>query len=168
MINEVPAYIWCMLVLPTALVALIASIQRTPIWILMLSFSLAAAAAAVTESLYTVLVLQRFDAKFKQAPGVALELALFGDAIIAPLGLMLFGGALALSKRKGFYSISIGMTVSAILGGTFMIMPQADYAYIRTSGDFLLVWVVVFPIVSARLTLLAVRRSGSAQVLSHE
>ena len=134
----------------------------------MLSFSLAAAAAAVTESFYTVVVMQRFDAKLRQAPRAVLELALFGDAIIAPLGLLLFGDALALSKRKGFYSISIGMTVSAILGGTFMIMPQVDYAYIRTSRDFLLVWVVVFPIISAGLTLLAVRCGGSTQVLSHE
>ena len=101
MIDAVPAYIWFILVLPSAMVAIIASLQRTPIWILMLSFSLAAAAAAVTESFYTVVVIQRYDAKFRQAPEAALELALFGDAIIAPLGLMLFGGALALSKRKG-------------------------------------------------------------------
>jgi hypothetical protein len=133
----------------------------------MLSFSLAAAVAAVTWSLYTVFVLQRFDAKFRQAPGVALELSLFGDAIIAPLGLLLFGGALALSKRQGFYSMSLGVTVSAILGGTFVIMPDVIYAYIRTSGD-LLAWIILFPIISARLTLLAVRRRGSAQVLGHE
>jgi hypothetical protein len=82
-----------------------------------------------------VVVLQRFDPKFRHAPG----------------------GAHALSKRKGLYSISIGMTVSAILGGTLMIMPQVDYACIRSSGDFLLAWVVLFPIISAHLTLLAVR-----------
>jgi hypothetical protein len=168
MTDEVPAYIWCMLVLPSALVAIIASLRRTLIWRLMLAFSLAAAAAAITESFYTVVVLQRFDAKFRQAPGAALELALFCDAIIAPLGLMLFRGALALSKRKGFYSMSLGVTVSAILGGTFVIMPDVIYAYIRTSGDILRAWIILFPIISARLTLVAARCIGSTQVLSHE
>jgi hypothetical protein len=163
-----PAFISCLLVLPSALVAIIASLRRTPRWILMLSFSLAAAAAAVTESYYTVMVLQRFDAKFRHAPEAALELALFGDAIIAGLGQLLFGGALALSKRKGFYSMSLGVTVSAILGATFVIMPDVIYAYIRTSGDILRAWIVLFPIISARLTLLAIRRNGSTQVLGHE
>jgi hypothetical protein len=168
MMNEVPAYIWCMLALPPALVAMIASLQRTPIWRLMLAFSLAAAVGAVTESCYTVVVLQRFDAKFRQAPGAALELAMFGDAIIAPLGLMLFGGALALSKRKGFYSMSLGVTVSAILGGAFVIMPGVIYAWVRTSGDYIRAWMILFPIISARLTILAVRRGGSAQILGRE
>ena len=75
----------------------------TYIWMLILSFSLTAVTTAATETFYTIFVMKRFDEKFRDAPSAAYELALFGDAIMALIGLLLFGGALALSARRTLY-----------------------------------------------------------------
>jgi len=162
MISSVPAYIWCMLVLPSTLFAIIALLRRTHLWMLILSFSFAAAAASVAESFYAVAVMHRFDAKFAQAPEVALELDLLGDAIITLSGILLFGLTLALSKRGGFHSISLGVIVAAILSGTYVIVPEVIYAFVRTSANFFRAWILLFPIIAARLTILAVRLQGSS------
>src|ERR1017187_3946478 len=108
-ISAVPAYIWCLLLLPSALIAVLAALRRTYIWIFTLSFSLTAVAVAATESFYTVFVMERFDEKFRRAPGAAFELALFGDAVMALFGLLLFGGALALLTRRTLHPIALGV-----------------------------------------------------------
>lgn len=153
----------CLLMLPSAVVAVFASLRRTYIWVLMFSFSLASAAAFFIESFYIVFVMERFDEKFRHAPDVAFELSLFGGAIIVLFGLLLFGGSLALSKRKAVHSIPLGVTVSAILGGLYVTTLSFIDAYARsTPVAFLRAWVVLFPIISARLTLLTVRRAAAA------
>src|SRR5260370_31014309 len=98
----VPTYIGGLLLLPSVLIAVAAALRRTYIWAVMLCFSLAVVTTAATESYYTIFAMKRFDEKFRHAPGAAFELALFGDAVIGFLGVLLFGAALAFVTRKNY------------------------------------------------------------------
>ena len=154
----VPMYIWGLLLLPSALIAALAAMRRTYIWAVMLCFSLAAVTAATTASYYTIFVMKRFDEKFRDAPGAAFELALFGDAIIGFPVVLLFGGALAFFTRKNLVPKPSGLYIASILGGVYATLPDVLY-WSRVDLPNVLFWIlaVVFPITAARLT---VRRIG--------
>jgi hypothetical protein len=124
----------------------------------MLFFSLTTIAVGAAESFYTVFVMERFDGKFRNAPEAAFELALFGDAIVAMLGVVMFGGALVLLNRRGLHPTPLGVYISATLGGLYMTMPSLLYAATLTPPVALSwLWLLLFPIIAARLALRSVR-----------
>ena len=89
-VGRVPLYLYSMLLLPSALLAMYAAVRRKYFFGAVLSFSLATVIASITGSLCTVFVLKKFDSKFRYA----FELSLFGDAVVAFIGLVLFGATL--------------------------------------------------------------------------
>ena len=126
-ISAVPLDIWCMLLLPSAVVATYGVLRRRWSYAPILIFSLMNAVVSSAESVYTVFVLKRFDEKFRHAPDVALELALFGDAIIGFIGLLFFGGVLAYCVRKG-RRVTIGSVIfAALFGGIYETLLDVLY-----------------------------------------
>src|SRR5260370_28355660 len=123
----VPTYIGGLLLLPSVLIAVAAALRRTYIWAVMLCFSLAVVTTAATESYYTIFAMKRFDEKFRHAPGAAFELALFGDAVIGFLGVLLFGAALAFVTRKNYSPRLSGLYFASILDGFYTTLPNVLY-----------------------------------------
>jgi hypothetical protein len=157
-ISAVSAYTWCLLLGPSALIAVIAALRRASVWIFALSFSLTAVAVGAAEDYYMNFVVGPPDPKFRSAPGAAFELDLFGDAIITLLGVLLFGGSLALLTRKSFRSIGSGLYISAIFGSLYATMPLLLFVVARNYPVALYwAWAVVSPIIAVRLTLRRVR-----------
>ena len=97
--------------------------------------------------------MKRFDQKFTYAPGEAFELALFGDAVLGILGVLLFGGALALLTRENYGPRPSGLYFASILGGIYSTLPNIDLP-----NALFWILVVAFPITAARLT---IRRIGA-------
>jgi hypothetical protein len=97
----------------------------------------------------------RSSATLRERP----ELALFGDAIICLRGVLLFGGALAFFAHKKLASKQSGLYVAPILGFFYTTLPNLLYwSRIDLSNALFWIFVVAFPITSARLT---VRRVGA-------
>jgi hypothetical protein len=158
-LTGVPTYIWGLLLLPSVLIAVVGALRRTLVWAVMFCFSLAVVTVAATESYYTIFVMKRFDEKFRQAPGAAFELALFGDAIICLLGVLLLGGSLAFFARKKLGPKQSGLYVAPILGVFYTTLPNVLYwSRIDLPNEIFWIFVVAFPITIARLM---VRKSGA-------
>lgn len=169
-ISAVPTYVWWLLVLPCALVAVTAALRRTYVWRSTFLFSLVAVVLGAMGSYYQVFVMGHFDRKFQYAPEVAFEIDLFGDAIMALLGLLLFGGSLAFLTHKKFRPNALGEYVSAFLGGLYVIVPQLLAASIQNATSWVFqAWLVIFPIIAARMALRSRRdaASGSPPISGH-
>lgn len=152
-ISAVPLYIWCMLLLPSALVATHVAFRRRWAYAPIVIFSLVNAFVSSTESVYTVFVLKRFDDKFRHAPDVALELALFGDAIIGFIGLFFFGSVLAYCARKGRRVTTGSVIFAALFGGMYESLLDVLY-WSRIEAPLLVVWIwiLLMPVGAALLT----------------
>jgi hypothetical protein len=139
-------------------IAVIAALRRTYVWVFALSFSLTAVAIGVMEDYYMDFVLGPPDPKFRGAPGAAFELDLSINAIITVLGLLLFGGSLTLLRLKSFRPIAPGIYISAIFGSLYATMPLLLYLVHRNYPvEFFWAWAVISPGVAARLTVRRVR-----------
>jgi len=153
-VSAIPVYIWLMLLFPSVAIAVVGAIRRTAVWLVPLSFSLTTVIVAAAESFCTVFVMQRFDQKFRDAPGAAFELSLFGDAVIGMLGVLLFGSALALFRRKDLASAPRSIYIGSVLGGVYSTLPNVFY-WSRVDIPVVPFWIfaLLFPILAARLTL---------------
>jgi hypothetical protein len=158
--SAVPAYVWLILLIPSTLIGIVTTLSRTRIWLVALSFSLTTFAIAVAESYYTVVVMQRFDQKFRDAPEVALEISLFAEAVIGMIGVLLFGATLALFRGKDRALAPPSVYISVLMGGIYMILPNA----VDIPVALFWIFAVFFPILSARLTLSASPRIDAASV----
>jgi hypothetical protein len=76
---------------------------------------------------YTVFVLKRFDEKFRHAPNAAVEISLFGDAVIGLIGLLLFGGTFAYIARQGRYKTVSSIILAALFGEIYATLPNVLY-----------------------------------------
>jgi hypothetical protein len=74
--------------------------------------------ASITGCVYTVFVLNKFDSKFRYAPDVEFELSLFGDAVVALIGLFLFGAIIAFLTRQAAHGTVI-VLLAALFGGIY-------------------------------------------------
>src|SRR5260370_89107 len=126
-ISAIPLYLWCMLLLPSAGVAIYVAVRRRWAYVPILSFSLATVVASIAESVYTVFVLKRFDEKFRHAPSVAVEISFFGDAVIGFIALLLFGGTVAFYARGGRQETARSVVVAALFGGIYATGPNVLY-----------------------------------------
>jgi hypothetical protein len=134
-------------------VAVIAVLRRTYVWVFALSFSLTAVAIGAAEDYYMDFVLGPPDPKFRSAPGVAFEIDLFGNAIMTLLGLLIFGGSLTILRRKALRPITPGVYMSALFGILYTTMPLLLYLVHRNHPvEFFWAWAVLSPGVAARLT----------------
>ena len=154
-VGQIPLYLWLMLLLPRAVLAVYAAARRRsgfgPIGSI-LSFSLAVAFASITESAYTVFVMKKFDGKFRDAPYAAVELSLFGDAVVAFIGLLLFGGTVLLLRRHmpGTFT-SIGL--AALFGTIYPTLPNAVYwCDVATPLVISWSWILITPVAAAFLS----------------
>jgi len=152
-ISAVPLYIWCMLLLPSALVATQVAFRRRWAYAPIVIFSLVNAVVSSAESVYTVFVLKRFDDKFRHAPNAALELALFGDAIIGFIGLIFFGSVLAYCARKGRRVTTGSVIFAALFGGIYESLLDLLY-WSRIEAPLPVVWLWIFlvPVATALVT----------------
>jgi hypothetical protein len=144
-VGAIPGYIWLMFLTPSAGIGIVGVLRRTLAWFVALSFSLTTIGVAIAEAFYTIFIKQQFDEKFREAPGAAYELSLFGDAVISILGVLLFGVTVA---RR--WSICIG----SVLGAVYSTVPNVFY-WSLDDIPIAPFWIfaVFFPIVAARLTL---------------
>ncbi len=153
---DVPGYIWFFLLVPTALVTILAALRRTFVWMQVLSFSLSTVGVAVAQSFYDVFVAKNFDPKFRGAPTVDLELSLFGDAVFALLGLLIFGGtigcytvAFSTKVRPG----AVGICLPTLFGCLYMTLPWLLYLrHVRPPTYLFWSWAVLAPVASALVT----------------
>ena len=149
-----------MLLVPPALVTILAASRRTFVWLQFLSFSSSTIGVAVTLSLYDVFVAKNFDPKFREAPTVALELSLFGDAVFGLLSLLLFGGTVVcytVAFSKKVRPTAIGICLPALFGCLYMTLPWLLYLRHLGPPTYLFwSWAVLAPVASALITL----RSG--------
>ena len=130
------------------------SARRTAAWTLTLAFSLTAWAICDAESFYTIFVVKMLDAEFRQVPWGAFGLSLLGCTFVALFGMLLFAGSLTLLKRRPLYPTSLGVYVSAILGGIYVTIPFLFFADDgSTPAALFWAWAVLFPIISARVAL---------------
>jgi hypothetical protein len=108
------------------LLALYTAVQPKSFLGTVLSFSVATVIASVTGSVYTVFVLKKFDSKFQHAPDAAFERSLFGDSVVAFIGLLLFGATLAFYARQATQGPA-PIHLVALSGGIFVTVPKAFY-----------------------------------------
>ena len=158
-VGAIPGYIWLILLTPSAGIGILGVLRRTLVWILVLSFSLTMVVVAVAESFYPIFIRQKFDDKFRQAPGAAFELSLFGDAVISLLGVLLFGVTVALLRRKELGPMRWSICIGSLLGAVYSTVPNVFY-WRQDNMPIALFWIfaVFFPIVAARLTLHRITR----------
>jgi hypothetical protein len=156
--------VYCLLLLPSASIAIMAARRRTDNWMLMLVFSLTSVIMAAAESFFSVFVLKQFDPKFRYSPQSALELDLLWDAMMTFVGVCGFGASLPALARRTLRPRSFGVWLAAGLGGIYVTVPRVSYALAGSTPTALFwAWVILFPIISARITLRAIRshKSGS-------
>jgi hypothetical protein len=159
--------VYCLLLLPSASIAIMAARRRTDDWMLMLVFSLTSVVMAAAESFFSVFVLKQFDPKFRYSPQSALELDLLCDAMMTFVGVCVFSASLPVLARRTLRPRSLGVWLAAGLGGTYVTVPPVSYALAGNTPTALFwVWVILFPIISARMTLRTIRspKCGSLAV----
>ena len=153
-IIAVPAYVWCLVALHFVFVAILARLRRRAIWIPMLAFSLTVLVIGATEGFYTIYVMKTTEHRSPEAQLGDFEISLVGFVLVALFGLLLFGGGLAVLKRRGFYPTPVGVYFSAALGAAWVAIPgtfSPDDGNTATVVFWL--WAILLPIVSARLAL---------------
>lgn len=112
------------------------------------------------ESFFDIFFAKRFDQKFVNAPDVALELSLLGDAVFSLLGVFLFGCTLALPIVKARRARD-PVYLPVVLGGLYITVPWLLYmSHVDTEGPFLWSWMLLVPITSALVVLRPVRPAG--------
>ena len=160
-ISAIPPYLWCMLLLPSAIAVGYVALRRRWSYAPILFFSLTSVVVSSTESVYNVFVLGRFDEKFRHAPDAALELALFGDAIFGFIGLFVFGGVLAYCARHGRRVTARSIIVAAFFGGVYETLPDELYWW-RVQAPLVAqwIWILLMPVAAALFT---VRQMAQSQ-----
>jgi hypothetical protein len=165
-ISAVPLYLWFMLLLPSAVVANYIAVQRKWAYLPVLSFSLATVVASSAESAYGIFVLKRFDEKFRDAPGAALELSLFGDAVIGFIALLLFGGTVAYYALRGRQATASGIVLATLFGGIYASLPNVLYWWgIQARALLWWIWILIMPLAAAFLTVRQMKQSTAARSL---
>jgi hypothetical protein len=147
-----------MLLLPSAVLAIYAAVRRKSVFGLTLSFSMATVIASIAESAYTVYVMKKFDSKFRFAPDAAFELSLFGDAVVAFIGLLLFGATFTCYVRQAMHRTGI-IGLTALSGGIYATLPKALYWCDIAAPPLLWwIWTLLIPVASALLISRQVRQ----------
>jgi hypothetical protein len=150
-VGRIPPYLWSMLLLPSAVLAMCAAVWRKSFFRAVLSFSLATVFASMSGSFYTVFVMRKFDSKFRYAPDVAFELSVFGDAVVAVIGLLLFGATLAFHTRQAMYGTAL-LWLAALFGVIYATLPKAFYwSNIRVPVIVWWIWTLLIPVAAAWL-----------------
>ena len=166
-ISAVPLYLWCMLLLPSAVVAICITVWRKWAYVPILSFSLATVITSIAESVYTVFVLNRLDEKFRYAPDAALEISLFGDAVIGFIAILAFGGSVAYYAQRGRQETASSIVVAALCGGIYASLPNVldNWWQIQVSPFLWWIWILFIPVAAALLTVGKMSQSSTDRSL---
>jgi hypothetical protein len=125
---------------------------------LMLAFSLTSVVMAAAESFFLVYVLNQFDPKFRYSQQSALELDLLWFAMMTFVGVCVFGASLPVLARRTPHPRSFAVWLAASLGGIYVTAPGVYYTLARSIPTSVFwAWVILFPIISARITLWTTR-----------
>lgn len=165
-ISAVPLYLWFMLLLPSTVLATYIAVRRKWAYVPVLSFSLATVVASSAESVYTVFVLKRFDEKFRNAPDAALEISLFGDAVIGFIALLLFGGTVAYYALRGREATTSSIIMAMLFGGIYASLPNVLYLWnIQAPPLLWWAWILSIPEAAALLTARQMKQSSADRFL---
>jgi len=163
--STIPVYIWTALLLPSAVIAIVAGLRRTYFWFSFLAFSLTTVVVAVAEIYCLVFVLKRFNGNFQHAAEIAFRAGLFAAAIMSLLGLFLFARAVAVFTRRSLDPAPACIYASSILGGAYpTLLFLADWVRIDMPAWIFWSWLMLFPIAAARLVLRRAANAGPTTV----
>jgi hypothetical protein len=126
----------------------------TYFWFHVLLFSMGAMMVAPAESYYAIFATARLGESTRDALVGDFELSLIEDAILTGFGVLLFSGAVVFFARKGFGPTRLGFWLSLIMGGLYVTMPFM-LAWLRIdemSKVLFWSWILLFPLLSARVT----------------
>ena len=162
--SAVPLYLWCMLLLPSAVAAIYVAVRRRWVYAPIPFFSITSVFTSSVESIYTVVILKRFDQKF--APKAALELSLFGDAVISLIGLIFFGSTLAYYARRSSRVTARSIVVAALSGAVYpTVLIVLYWGHIQASLLIQWIWILLMPVAAAWLTFRQTAVQGSLHEL---
>ncbi len=151
-IRAIPLYLWCILLLPSAMAAIYVVVRRRWRYLPIPLFALTNVLVASAGTLYTIFVLNRFDAKFREAPNAAFEIDLFGDAAIALIGFLLFGSSLAYFGRRGRRVTTSSILTAALSGAVYATLPQFLH-WFHIQPLILWIWILLMPEAAAAVTI---------------
>lgn len=160
-ISAIPPYLWCMQLLPSAIAVGYVAVRRKWSYAPILFFSLTTVVVSSAESVYNIFVLGRLDEKFRHTPNTALEIALFGDAIIGFIGLFFFGSVFAYCAGHGRRVTARSIIVAAFFGGIYETLPDQLYWWrVKAPSIAWWIWILLMPVAAALFT---VRQMAQSQ-----